>query len=187
MFRLYYSIFWLKPPVESHLHEGTLSMKIPMVVLSFGAVLAGLIPFGRFVTADGNALAPEFHLSHALAPLALAFAGIALAHTFYKKPHPGPGRFTAAIGGGYSAARKKFYIDEIYLFITQRIIFPFVGRPAAWIDKHIVDGFMNGLAGVTQQTSALIRGWQSGRVQDYAIYFFAGVLCVAALFLYYIH
>ena len=49
-----------------------------------------------------------------------------------------------ALGGLYKAAYRKFYIDEIYLFITQKIIFNLIGRPAAWIDRNIVDGMMNG-------------------------------------------
>jgi NADH-quinone oxidoreductase subunit L len=43
-------------------------------------------------------------------------------------------------GWSYKTAYRKFYIDEIYLFITKKIIFNLVGRPAAWIDRNIVDG-----------------------------------------------
>ncbi len=79
---------------------------------------------------------------------------------------------------------RKFYIDEIYLFITKKIIFNGIGRPAAWIDKNIVDGFMNLLATTTAKISALIKGLQSGKVQNYALYFFGGIIGLAILFIY---
>jgi len=88
------------------------------------------------------------------------------------------------LGGVYQTAYKKFYIDEIYLFITRKIIFNLVGRPAAWIDKNIVDGTMNGIARTTGKISVLIKGVQSGRVQSYALYFFGGIICLVIIFLY---
>ena len=84
----------------------------------------------------------------------------------------------------YSAAYRKFYIDELYLFITRKIIFNGIGKPAAWFDKNIVDGFMNGLATATSKTSGMIKGLQSGKVQNYALYFFGGIICLAVLFIY---
>ena len=75
-------------------------------------------------------------------------------------------------------------MDEIYLFVTKKIIFIGIGRPAAWIDKNIVDGFMNFLATTTANISALIKGLQSGKVQNYALYFFGGIIGLAALFIY---
>ena len=59
-----------------------------------------------------------------------------------------------------------------------------IGRPAAWIDKNIVDGTMNGIASVTGRFSGMIKGLQSGKVQSYAIYFFGGIVVLAIVFLY---
>jgi NADH-quinone oxidoreductase subunit L len=84
----------------------------------------------------------------------------------------------------YRAAYKKFYVDELYLFITRKIIFNLVGRPTAWIDKNIVDGMMNGIAYTTATISGFIKGIQSGKVQSYAIYFFAGIVALTIVFLY---
>jgi NADH-quinone oxidoreductase subunit L len=63
-------------------------------------------------------------------------------------------------------------------------VFNLIGRPAAWIDKNIVDGFMNLLATISMQISLLIKGIQSGKVQQYAAYYFAGVLGFVLLFIY---
>ena len=72
----------------------------------------------------------------------------------------------------------------MYLFITKKIIFNLIGRPAAWIDKNIVDGTMNGIASATGKISNLIKGVQSGKVQSYALYFFGGIIALAIVFLY---
>ena len=84
----------------------------------------------------------------------------------------------------YKAAYHKFYIDEIYIFITQKIIFNLIGRPAAWFDKNIVDGLMNATGNSTKDISDTIKGFQSGKVQQYAIYFLVGVIGMALLFIY---
>ena len=97
---------------------------------------------------------------------------------------PKPEKLSQSLGGLYKAAYSKFYIDEIYLFITKKIIFNLIGRPAAWIDKNIVDGLMNGIANTTATVSGLIKGIQSGKVQSYAIYFFGGIVALAVVFLY---
>ena len=89
------------------------------------------------------------------------------------------------MGGFYQAAYHKFYIDELYLFITKKIVFNLVGRPAAWFDRNIVDGFMNLLASITQNISAFIKGIQSGKVQGYALYFFLGIFGLAVVFIYF--
>ena len=65
-----------------------------------------------------------------------------------------------------------------------KIIFNLVGRPAAWIDKNLVDGTVNGIAWTTGKISVLIKGMQSGRVQSYALFFFGGIICLVIIFLY---
>lgn len=200
MFRLYYSIFWRDrspSPLErsggeanhtvsahtSH-HEGTFSMKIPLIILASGAVLAGFVPFGKLVTSDGRFLFTEMNPVFSIAPVLLALLGILVAWKMYGKENAWPQKISVSLGGLYRAAYRKFYVDEIYLFITKKFIFNLIGRPAAWIDKNIVDGFMNLLAAVTAGISDMIKGLQSGKLQNYAVYFFAGAIGFALLFMY---
>lgn len=186
MFRLYFNIFWNKDTeVNGHHGEGTFAMKLPLILLAVLAFGAGYIPFGQFVSTDGKALESEFHLAFSVAPVVLGLLGIAIAAWMYMKPNEKPQRVANAMGGLYKAAYRKFYIDEIYLFITKKIIFNLIGRPAAWIDRNIIDGLMNGIAAVTAKTSALIKGMQSGKVQNYALYFFGGVAALLIMFIYF--
>ncbi len=189
MFRLYFSIFWNKTQnaesLEHNAHgEGTFSMKLPLILLAAATVLVGFIPFGNFVSSDGKALESHFHLMFSIAPVAIGLAGIFLAMWMYKTENNKPQQVSTALGGLYKAAYGKFYIDEVYSFITKKIIFNFIGRPAAWIDKNIVDGMVNGTAAGTAKISSLIKGIQSGKVQNYALYFFAGIISLAIVFIY---
>jgi len=159
-------------------------MKLPLMILAILSVLAGVIPFGKFVSADGLPLESHFNLKFSIAPVAFGVIGILLAMWMYKKESTKSEKISQSLGGLYRAAHKKFYIDEIYLFITQKIIFNLIGRPAAWIDKNIVDGLMNGIANTTASVSGFIKGIQSGKVQSYAIYFFGGIVALAVVFLY---
>jgi NADH-quinone oxidoreductase subunit L len=183
MFRLYFSIFWSKP-TEGHAHRLPLVESIPLVVLALGAVFAGFVPFSRLMNPDGAPEAGSVFGSMAVFPVALALLGIGIAAYLYRVASDRPVRAAAAFRGLYEFAYHKFYIDEVYLFITNKIIFNLIGRPAAWIDRHIVDGLMNGLAGVTAWVSAAIKRFQSGKVQDYALYFFVGIAGLAVLFIY---
>jgi len=185
MFRLYFSIFWNKnTEVHNHHGEGPVSMKLPLMILAFCSIFAGLIPFGEYVSSDGKALESHFDPMFSIAPVAFGVIGILLAMWMYKKESVKAEKISQSLGGLYKAAYKKFYIDEIYLFITKKIIFNLIGRPAAWIDRNIVDGLMNGIANTTATVSGWIKGIQSGKVQSYAIYFFGGIVALAIVFLY---
>ncbi len=186
MFRLYFSIFWNKEANihEPHHGEGGFAMMLPLVLLAVGAAGAGFIPFGKFVSSDGAALESEFHLQFSIAPVALGLIGIFTAMWLYKKQNDKPDRIAAALSGLYKAAYHKFYIDELYIFITKKIIFNLIGRPAAWFDKNVVDGMVNLTGNTTTAISERIKGLQSGKVQQYAMYFMAGVIGIAVLFIY---
>jgi NADH-quinone oxidoreductase subunit L len=191
MFRLYFSIFWNKAPSplekagdEVHKGEGGFAMMLPLVLLSVGAAAAGFIPFGNFVSSDGKLLPSAFHLSFSIAPVALGLIGIFTALWLYKKQNDKPDKIAASLSGLYKSACNKFYIDEVYTFITQKILFNLIGKPAAWFDKNVVDGLMNATGNTTQLISEKIKGLQSGKVQQYGIYFLASVIGLAILFIY---
>jgi len=186
MFRLYFRVFWNKPyhPHTQAHGEGTWSMMIPLIILSVGAISAGYIPFGEYVSADGKKLEMEFHLAFTLLPVGISLVGILVAMWLYRIENGKPDAMAASLGRFYKAAYRKFYIDEIYLFVTRKMLFNGVGKPAAWIDRNIVDGIMNVSGTVTLWVSERIKGLQSGKVQQYAIYFLAGVVVLVVYFLY---
>src|SRR5205085_676229 len=80
MFRLYFSIFWKK---EAHVHdnhgEGAVTVKLPLIILTAGALLAGFVPFSKFVTADGAPLETHVDILFSTGPVLFAAVSILLA------------------------------------------------------------------------------------------------------------
>jgi len=190
MFRLYFSIFWnsadsrqMSSRHQTHSEGGPL-MIIPLLILAAGAALAGFIPFGSFVSANGSPVEEHIDWAFSALPVGIAILGILIASRFYLKQNNLPDKITSSMKSLYNAAYHKFYIDEIYLFITKKIVFNLIGRPAAWFDKNVVDGLMNLTGNTTVNVSEKIKGFQSGKVQQYAIYFLVSVIGLAALFIY---
>jgi len=186
MFRLYFNIFWsseAKPIHNSH-GEGTWSMKIPLIVLGILSAVVGFVPFSHYVSSDGKPLTSHLDIMFSILPVSLATAGILLAAYLYKNKNEKPEQISQNLGMLFTIVKQKFYIDEIYLFITHKIIFNLIGRPAAWIDKTIVDGFYSLTATTTEEFASTIKGWQSGNLQSYALYFLGGILGLAILIIY---
>ena len=188
MFRLYYGIFWGRENRELHAahtpHEASLTMTLPLLILAAVTCVAGFIPFGRFVSADG--LAYTIHIDGGVAAISLCVAvvAIALATWMYaREKQPVADRLAERFSGLHRAAYHRFYIDEIYQFITHRVIFACISTPIAWFDRHVVDGFLNLLASATNGAACLIREMQSGSVQRYCIWFLGGALGLTILIL----
>lgn len=183
MFRLYFRIFWYNAPdPHAHNHEKhTWAMNIPLIILALGAVFAGFIPFGEYISADGKAVELPFHLTFSILPVSLGVLSIVIAAILYKKKNEMPDKISNVFGSFYKAAYSKFYIDELYLFITKKVIFNLIGRPAAWFDRNVVDGAMQGSATLSMYISEKIKVIQSGRLQTYTMYFLGGIIVLVLL------
>ena len=185
MFRLYFGVFWNKArEYHSEPHESPKSMQLPLIVLAIGAAVAGFIPFNDLVTSDGKPFEVHFHWNIAIPVVALALAGIFTAFALYRKDTELPDKIKSSLGGIYELVYRKFYIDEIYMFITKKIIFNLVSAPIAWFDRHVVDGTMNGIAYVTNFTSEKIKGFQSGQLQQYAYVMVTGMIIIVLLVIF---
>lgn len=183
MFRLYFLIFWNKDTQYQHKpHEAPATMTIPLIFLATASLFAGFIPFDSLVTSDGKELAVNFHWNIAIPATLVALAGIATATVLYRKENPLAAKMAERAGRFYTLVYNKFYIDEIYLFITKKIIFNMISRPIAWFDRHIVDGTMNAIAYVTVKTSYMIKGFQSGRLQQYALVFVFASIALSLIY-----
>jgi NADH-quinone oxidoreductase subunit L len=102
----------------------------------------------------------------------------------YRKESRIPDQLANTFSNSYRWAYNKFYIDEVYLFVTKKIIFRYISEPVAWFDRHVVDATMNGIADLTQNISFRIRGFQSGQLQKYAFVFLTGLIMLAVFFIY---
>ena len=185
MFRLYFNVFWGKDQKYHHTpHESPLVMTIPLMILAAASIFAGYIPFSKLVTSDGLAFELVTEWAVAIPSVLIGLAGIAIAWILYKKPNNVPDKLATSLKSLYTWSYNKFYIDEVYLFITKKIIFNNISRPVAWFDRHVVDATMNGIAWVTNTVSDRIKGLQSGQLQKYGFVFVSGVLFLVIAFVY---
>jgi len=185
MFRLYFSVFWGRDTSYHHTpHEAPLTMTIPLIVLAIGSVVTGFIPFNKLVTSDGKIFESELEMAIAIPSVLIGLLGIGIAYVMYRKESAIPNKLAATFKYSYKWAFNKFYIDELYLFVTKKIIFRYISEPVAWFDRHVVDATMNMIATVTQSVSFRIRGFQSGQLQKYAFVFITGAIMLAILFIY---
>ena len=172
-------------------------MTLPLVVLSVITVGTGVVTtlggflhwdwasFGSIVSASGLPYTVHFDPVVASVSTVVAVCSILLATWIFKgEKQPIADKMYAAAPRLHRWAYKRFYMDEVYQFVTHRIIFARVSRPIAWFDRHIIDGFFDFLAWGTHKTSALIKGFQSGSVQTYAFWFFLGTLLLLLIMLF---
>ena len=195
MFRLYYLIFWWKEhdvPQGHHApKDQPWTMTLPLILLGIVAIFCGFVPFADMVSWNGHAPHHSgINWTVASISLAVAIIAIAIATAMYRKENALPAKMRSFFPRLWTAAHKRFYFDELYMFITHKIIFDRVCKPIAWFDRHIIDGTMDAFAAITNKASYAIRGLQSGSAQSYVWVYLIGALLlgggtVAIIFLFF--
>jgi len=180
MFRIYFVTFWGKHHSHGaeHAHEAPAIMWIPMGALALASIVAGFVPMGEFVSIGAGAEEHGINMAVAIPASAVGLAGIALAWFFYGNDLQRAARAAEALGGLHRTIKRKFYVDEVYLFITHNIIIRYISRPIAWFDRHVVDGGVNLSAWTTRALGSTFRQTQTGQVQTYGLWYVGGLLLV---------
>ncbi len=194
MFRLYYGIFWGTENKELHEHhtphEAPLTMTFPLIFLSIITVGVGVITtlagfgvidpkysFGSFVTASGEAYGIHFNTQIAITSTVIAIVSICLATYIFKgETQPIAVKMRRALPRLHHWAYRRFYIDEVYQFITHKIMFGCISRTVRWIDDNIINRFIDFTAWSANEAGESVRSWQSGDVRQYAVWFLAGAV-----------
>ena len=197
MFRLYYVIFWGKSYYETHKaegahepHEAPLTMTVPLIVLSAITMLVGIFgtlhvfEFGEFVSANGLGFGTHINWAIAGTSTVLAILGICLATYMYKgEETPVADMLARRFPKLHEAAYHRFYLDEVWMFVTHKIIFRCISTPIAWFDRHVIDGTFNFMAWGANAAGETIRPWQSGDVRQYAVWFITGTVALTLVLL----
>ena len=197
MFRLYYVIFWGKSYYETHKsegahepHEAPLTMTVPLIVLSAITMLIGIFgtlhifEFGEYVSANGLGFGTHINWAIAGTSTVLAILGICLATYMYKgEETPLADMLARRFPKLHEAAYRRFYLDEVWMFVTHKIIFRCISTPIAWFDRHVIDGTFNFMAWGANAAGETIRPWQSGDVRQYAVWFITGTIALTLILL----
>lgn len=196
MSRLYLRVFEgrVKVPQGSHPHESPPSMLAALVPLAVLALAGGVINLPGVLTLE-HFLEPvlgEAHVPHgateyllAGASLMVALAGIGAARALYLSRAGEVRRRRLAVLAGplLGAARRRFYVDELY-----NALFVQPGKQLArWfavsIDGGIIEGLVNGTARGVARFGESFRRLQTGYVRNYALVLLLGVVAVLSALL----
>ena len=190
MFRLYYVIFWgqsyyeLDPEHRRKPQECPMVMEIPLMILAAISCVAGLIPFGHFISANGQSFDIHINAGVATTSIIAAVIGIAAATVMYApKKNPVPQMLERKFPRFHKAALNRFYIDDAWQFFCHKVVFGCFSIPIAWFDRHVIDGMFNFAAWGTQTAGETIRPWQSGDVRQYAAWFITGTVALTLVLL----
>ncbi len=227
MTRCVYLTFFGEYRGHHHPHESERAITAPLVVLAVLSAAAGLVnaaPLGieKFTEwveptfAFPHLVHAEFDYSKAVisVTLALVAAGVMAFYSFRREELGflrGLTQRNPLARRGYAFLVNKYYLDDLYEGVVVSGVKGPVARAAYWIDQHVIDGAVNGLARTTTRfghyvydvvdqgvvdgavnalgtetgaAGAALRTVQTGRVQQYALALFLGVgLLSLALFL----
>ena len=180
MFRIYFVTFWGRARAKGaeHAHEAPVTMWMPMAVLAVLSAVTGFAPMGEYVSLGEPDAHHGINLAIAVPATGLAVLGIGVAAFLYIGDGRRARAAALALGGIHRTVKQKFYVDELYLFITHRMIFQFVARPAAWFDRHVVDRGVDASGQVTRGSGRILSYMQTGQVQTYGLWFTGGVAFV---------
>ncbi len=166
---------------SGHAHESPWVMRVPLVILAVLSVVAGFwhAGFERLVQ-GGEAEAEGLNLGFAAVTQMVPLAGILAGVMLYVLKSPDPDALAVRFAPLYTLLKRRFYVDELYDWIIDRIVLR-CSAGLAWFDRHVVDGAVNGVAWLTQQTGTQLRYVQTGRVQHYALAVFGGAAILLAI------
>lgn len=191
MARLLFVAFFGKPASEEayeHAHEASWFMLVPLIVLGALAVVSGLWGhlngFGEWVR-FGAAHEAGIDMFIAVSSTILSLIAFAIAWNIYVAKNWSSDTIAEKCGILYKLSYNKFYIDEIYAALI-KVVVDGLAKVFYWIDIYIVDGIINGLAGLVGGISGMLSKAENGQAQHYAGFFICGVVILMVYSLYYL-
>ncbi len=177
-------------------HESPWLMTVPLVVLSVGAVLLGVLnlPFGNSFHVLDHWLEPSVYLGEStwviptkleigLEGLSILFAlaGLALGYWIYLK--------VKTTREEQLELEPEFFYKAWYYDIG---VTAFMGGPGRrfyswvtdWFDRYVIDGAVNGTGRAVRFVASKGRRVQTGYVRNYALGLAAGAACLLAFVVY---
>ncbi|MBO8137743.1 MAG: NADH-quinone oxidoreductase subunit L [Desulfotomaculum sp.] len=187
MWRMIFLAFFGEEKPENHPHESPANMTVPLVVLAVLAAVGGLIgtpstPLWQQWIYYGHPHHIEPNVIIMLSSIALAAAGIGLAYLLYvrDKEKTNAKDLARRFQPVYKLLYNKYYIDEMYQWFT-RVVVDGSARITYLFDIYVVDGIVNGSAAITKGLGSVMRYFQTGKVQTYALVFYMAVLVITVV------
>ncbi len=109
----------------------------------------------------------------------IALLGLAGAAWFFARNGARASRVRESVGPLHRLLSGKYYIDELYEAV--------IGRPIQWIsdrvflrvgDRLLIDGTLDGMAGMARRAAGTLARVQTGNLHFYAFLVLAGLVAV---------
>jgi len=170
-----------------HAHESRPAMVAPLVVLALGVVVAGLLqlnPEGTITKAlepvvGATALGAGLSVT-ALIGIAVAVAvlSLALAWWIYGSGRVDTVAFRERMEPMATAAQRGWYVDRAYDVVIVQPAKSLARLSSDVVDALVIDGAVNGIAGLIKRSASGGKLIQTGFVRTYALVLFLGAVLV---------
>ncbi len=208
-FRMVFLAFYgpQRVPEGVHPHESGKWMLVPLVILSIGAIGAGYVNIEATGRSFHHFLAPVFEhtfaaaspahaAAHGVAATAhagfwteyglmiisggLAIVGILAAYILYMRQDWLPGLIRASAPRSYRTLWNKYYFDEVY---DAGVVEPArqTAHVCVGLDDYLIDGLLWLVTAIVRGIGLLLRPFQSGMLQGYALSMVAGIAIIVLL------
>ena len=180
-----------------HAHESPLVMTLPLILLAFGSIFAGLL-FSNFYIGKmqysfwGNSIILH-EIKHHYLPFIQTLIvkssvaiGVMLAALIYFYKNHLSKNLANNLYPLYSISLNKWYVDELYNLIFIRPYFYLANLFWKKGDEKIIDGCgPNGISKLISISSYYLSRFQSGYLYHYAFVMLGGLVIILTWFIYY--
>ncbi len=187
MARIAFVVFLGSPRSEGSVHESPPSMAVPLVLLAIFAASVGFLAFNWTDTYRGFAgfIEPRksFHIEAWLTVLSivLVVAGVTVGWLAYVNGAISHTRMAERFAGVHRVLVNKYYIDEMYQWVIDRLVLTF-GRSVALFDRVVInDTGVDGSAMAVMLSALRVRLIQTGRMYNYGLAMTLGVIALVLI------
>jgi NADH-quinone oxidoreductase subunit L len=177
-----------------HAHDAPPAMSLPLVALAVLTVVGGFVAFdavgkalgfpggiGEFVFVGGE---PETFIVNGgvmALSIVLAVSGVIGGLYVWRGEALPARRLAEAFPWAYRTLRNKYYMDDIYQALINRVVLAF-SAVVSWFDRNVVnDTGVDGTAAVPRVTGFVLKFSETGKLPNYALGIAVGVIVLAVV------
>jgi NADH-quinone oxidoreductase subunit L len=193
-FRLVFVTFWGAPRYDRHhgpVHEPSRMMTVPLVILAGLSILTGYLGIPMLLETvlpgPGGAHEPDGAAAWGLmlVTTAVGLAGIGLAHLAYVRAPELPATLAQQWARLYRLSFHKWYMDELYDRMAVQPTKRLADRLWVGVDMGVIDAAVNGIARAVAWWGWVMRLFQSGQAQHYALGMTIGAVVLLGVYLFF--
>jgi len=171
---------------DKHPHESPALMTLPLWILGALSLIGGIIGLPAVIQEQNGiqsflstsiASVQAHHLEHATEWILIAVSslvailGLAVSFSIYSKA-----KAQGEPEGILAVLSRKYYIDELYDALIAKPFQAVSTRLLAPMDNRVLDGLVNGIGSSMVGLGSMLKQWQTGVAQNYALVITIGLI-----------